>query len=46
MDINRCEPLIGENAPVILDAQGKISEDDVMHHPFSALEVIGVTRRE
>jgi hypothetical protein len=46
MDISQCETLIGENAPVVLDAKGNISEDDVMHHAFSALDVIGVARRE
>jgi hypothetical protein len=46
MDVDQGEPLIAENATVILDAKGKIPHSNAIHRSFSAFAAILVAGRE
>ena len=46
VDVRQRKPLIAENAPVILDAEGKIPHHNAIHRALSALEAILVAGRE
>src|SRR5512146_823510 len=46
MDVNQCERVVRENAPVIVDTVGIISEDHAVHRVFLAVEAVHVSGRE